>query len=56
VPKWTYPAFLALSILSHRAMQPLIALTVGDTDIGRDEHGRSGDGFAIGGSPLSAQR
>ena len=36
-PGWTYPVFFALSVLAHPAIQPLIALTVGDTDIGRND-------------------
>ena len=36
-PRWTYPVFFALSVLAHPAIQPLIAFTVGDTDIGRND-------------------
>ncbi len=36
-PLWTYPVFFALSVLAHPAIQPLIALTVGDTDVGRND-------------------
>jgi hypothetical protein len=54
-PKWTYIAFLALSVLAHPALQPLIALTVGDNDIGRDEMPVKDTTFAIGGSPLSSE-
>ncbi|MGQ0540923.1 MAG: PHP domain-containing protein [Blastocatellia bacterium] len=56
IPKWTYFAFAALSALGHPIMQPMIALTVGDTDIGRDERKTPDTGFAIGNSPLSAER
>lgn len=36
-PAWTYVAFFILRVLAHQAVQPLIELTVGDKDIGRNE-------------------
>lgn len=54
IPKWTYPAFLALALLSHRVAQPLIALAVGDRDIGRNEEKLTNTSFAMEDSPLSA--
>lgn len=56
IPKWTYPVFFALALLSHRAVQPVIALIVGDNDIGRNEEKTPMESFAIGNSPLSAER
>lgn len=55
-PKWTYFAFFALSVLAHPAIQPLIALTVGDTDIGRDEKKTHDPSFVIGSSPIPSER
>lgn len=55
-PKWTYFAFLALTLLSHRMAQPLITLAVGDTDIGRNEEKPKDANFTMRDSPLSAQR
>ncbi len=56
VPKWTHAAFFALSVLAHPALQPLIALTVGDKDIGRDENKPADTNFTANGSPLLADR
>ncbi len=56
IPKWTDIAFLALAVLAHPVIQPLIKLTVGDTDIGRDEITAHDNGFAIGTSPISSER
>jgi len=36
-PAWTYIAFFVLRVLAHQAFQPLIAVAVGDKDIGRNE-------------------
>lgn len=36
-PVWTNVALLALKLMSHRAMVPIINAVVGDTDIGRSE-------------------
>ncbi len=55
-PKWTYAAFFALKVLTHPAVRPLITLTVGDNDIGRDEKRQANTVFPIGNSPISAQR
>ncbi|MEP7075191.1 MAG: hypothetical protein ABI878_05215 [Acidobacteriota bacterium] len=52
-PKWTYLVFFALSVLAHPALEPLIAMTVGDNDIGRDES-RKDPKFAIGENLLIA--
>ncbi|MBC7899276.1 MAG: hypothetical protein H7070_04420 [Saprospiraceae bacterium] len=56
VPKWTNFAFIALSVLAHPAVQPIIALTVGDTDIGRSEKKTGDTGFTISGSPSTSER
>jgi hypothetical protein len=54
-PAWTYIAFCALSVLAHPAVRSLIALTVGDHDIGRNEKKALDKGFAVNGSPLTAK-
>ncbi len=55
-PRWTYLAFFALSVLAHPILEPLIAITVGDTDIGRDEKKILDAGIAINGNPLAVHR
>ncbi len=39
-PAWTYILFAVLNVLAHPLMQPILATTIGDNDIGRDD-GRS---------------
>ncbi|HMQ05302.1 MAG TPA: hypothetical protein PKD26_15400 [Pyrinomonadaceae bacterium] len=36
-PAWTHFAFAVLSLLAHPIMQPILAATIGDNDIGREE-------------------
>lgn len=53
-PVWTYPAFFAMSALAHPFLEPLIALTVGDNDIGRNDQITNGGTFGVGGTPVIA--
>lgn len=53
-PIWSSLALFALSMLAHPIVEPLISLTVGDNDIGRDEKKALDPAFAINGSPLTA--
>jgi len=52
-PIWTYPAFLALSVLTLPFVQPIINLIVGDNDIGRSESNRILPAPASKGRPVS---
>lgn len=47
-PLWTHAALGILKLLSHPWMAPVIGLTVGDTDIGRNDNVEE-RGFVIGG-------
>jgi len=51
-PLWSRAALGVLAVLSHPLMIPLIALTVGDTDIGRDDSREKG--FPVGGVQIIA--
>jgi hypothetical protein len=55
-PVWSHIALFALSVLAHPFVEPMIALTVGDNDIGRSDKKMLDKGFAINGTPMTAGR
>ncbi|HKX83942.1 MAG TPA: hypothetical protein VJL58_06980, partial [Pyrinomonadaceae bacterium] len=52
-PAWTLLLFAALNVLSHPLTEPLISLTVGDTDIGRDDKLIPGSGYGFPNSSVA---
>ena len=55
-PLWTYFAFFALSLLAHPIMEPLISLTVGDNDIGRETNKTIDTGFCLADIHLAVEQ
>jgi hypothetical protein len=54
-PLWSRAALGVLAVLSHPLMRPVIGITVGDTDIGRNEEQTEID-FVVAGASIAAGR
>lgn len=52
-PLWSRAALAALALVSHPLMRPIIGMTVGNTDIGRDETPAERS-FVVGRAPIVA--
>jgi hypothetical protein len=52
-PAWTFLLFAVLNLLAHPVMEPIIALTIGDTDIGRNDTLLPEAGYGVTGSHVA---